>query len=537
MLKEPPRPRSGSPRSALSAPVLGRLLVMQSVVGSLPDEESIFSFVCRGLLDLPGVAEASYVKSPGETTGASLRRFPIRTGNCNLGELLVNVSDPAAFAPYESYLENFSVMVAVILTERHHRQLNELHQTELEERVQHRTADLARANAALRVEVTERKRAEAALQASEARLRAIIETEPECVKLVASDGRLLEMNPAGLAMIEAARPDQVIGRVIYDLIAPEHRNAFRALTESVCLGQPGMLEFRMVGLKGAHRWLETHAVPFRRQAEGDACLLAVTRDITQRKQAEAEVTRHREHLEELVAARTADLQMANRDLEAFSYSASHDLRAPLRAIDGCAYVLLEDFASSLEPEGQRMLGLISHQTKRMGQLIDDLLTFSRLGRQSMQTANIDMDALAQEVFREQSALSPKHTVEFKISPLPPALGDRAMIRVVLNNLLSNAIKYSRGRTPPLIEMGGTAQAAQNLYFVKDNGVGFDMNYVGKLFGVFQRLHAATEFEGNGVGLALVQRIIHRHGGRVWAEAKPNEGATFYFSLPAQNTET
>jgi light-regulated signal transduction histidine kinase (bacteriophytochrome) len=145
--------------------------------------------------------------------------------------------------------------------------------------------------------------------------------------------------------------------------------------------------------------------------------------------------------------------------------------------------------------------------------------------------------LAQEVFREQSALNPEHTVEFKISPLPPALGDQAMIRVVLNNLLSNAIKYSRGRTPPLIEMGGAAQGAQNLYLVKDNGVGFDMQYVGKLFGVFQRLHSATEFEGTGVGLALVQRILHRHGGRVWAESKLNEGATFYFSLPVKKTET
>ena len=385
--------------------------------------------------------------------------------------------------------------------------------------------------------VTERKRAAEALQASEARLRAIIETEPECVKMVTRDGRLLEMNPAGLAMIEADRPEQVIGGVIYDLIAPEHRNAFRALTESVCLGQPGTLEFKMVGLKGAQCWLETHAVPFRRQPEGDTCLLAVTRNITQRKQAEAELARHREHLEELVAARTAALEAANSDLEAFSYSVSHDLRAPLRAIAGYAHILIEDCAQALGQEGQRMLEVISHQTGRMGQLIDDLLAFSRMGRQPMQTTDIDMDALAQEAFHEQSALNPKRAVEFKLSPLPPARGDRAMLRVVLNNLLSNAIKYTRGRASPRIEIGSAAPGALNVYFVKDNGVGFDMQHAGKLFGVFQRLHSSEEFEGTGVGLALVQRIIRRQGGRVWAEAKPNEGATFFFSLPGQQTST
>ena len=383
--------------------------------------------------------------------------------------------------------------------------------------------------------VTERKRAEAALQTSEARLRAIIETEPECVKMVASDGRLLEMNPAGLAMIEADRPDQVIGRVIYDLIAPEHRSAFRALTESVCLGQPGTLEFEMVGLKGVHRWMETHAVPFRRQAEGDTCLLGVTRDITQRKQAEAELTRHREHLEELVAVRTADLQAANSDLEAFSYSVSHDLRAPLRAIDGYAHILSEDYAQALGQEGQRVLDVISQQAARMSQLIDDLLAFARMGRQAMQMADVNMDALAQEAFREQSLLNPERAVEFNLSPLPPAHGDRAMLRVVLNNLLSNAMKYTRGRATPRIEIGSAAPGALNIYYVKDNGVGFDMQHAGKLFGVFQRLHSSEEFEGTGVGLALVQRIIRRQGGRVWAEAKPNEGATFFFSLPGQQS--
>jgi light-regulated signal transduction histidine kinase (bacteriophytochrome) len=256
-------------------------------------------------------------------------------------------------------------------------------------------------------------------------------------------------------------------------------------------------------------------------------------DITQLKEAEAELKRHQEHLEELVTARTAELGEANRQLEAFSYSVSHDLRGPLRAIDGYSQIALQTFAPSLPPAGQKMLGEISKQTRRMGQLIDDLLAFSRLERQAMQQVPIEMVAMAQEAFAEQSALNPKTNAQIKVHPLPPAFGDRAMIRVVLNNLLSNALKYSRNRNPALIEVGGSTQGEKTVYFVKDNGAGFDMRNADKLFGAFQRLHPKEEFEGTGVGLALVQRIIQRHGGRVWAEAKVDEGATFSFSLPAR----
>jgi len=273
-------------------------------------------------------------------------------------------------------------------------------------------------------------------------------------------------------------------------------------------------------------------------------ILSIGVDITARRRAEEQVTRlneelqrHAAELEQRVIKRTADLQMANRELEAFSYSVSHDLRAPIRAISGYAHILLEDYAQSLGPEGQRLLEVICRQTGFMGQLVDDLLAFSRMGRQSMQTADIDMDGLVQEVFREQAALNPKQTVEFKLNPLGSARADRSMICVVLTNLLSNAFKYSRGRTPAIIEVGRIAQGAEDVYFVKDNGAGFDMKYIDKLFGVFQRLHTANEFEGTGVGLALVQRIIQRHGGRIWAEAKLNEGATVYFSLPCAKAKS
>ncbi len=225
------------------------------------------------------------------------------------------------------------------------------------------------------------------------------------------------------------------------------------------------------------------------------------------------------------------LEAVNRELEAFSYSVSHDLRAPLRAISGFAQAVVEDYAPRLDDEGKRFLGLIQDNAHRMGQLIDDLLTFSRLGRQQLVQTQIDMEILTTSAFEELAAQAPDRKIKLVICPAPPALGDKAMIRQVLMNLLSNAIKFTRLRQEAVIEFGYLPEQDQGAYYVKDNGVGFDMQYVAKLFGVFQRLHSVTEFEGTGVGLAIVFRIVTRHGGRVWAEGEVDKGATFYFTLP------
>lgn len=224
------------------------------------------------------------------------------------------------------------------------------------------------------------------------------------------------------------------------------------------------------------------------------------------------------------------LEAVNKELEAFSYSVSHDLRAPLRAISGFAQAVVEDYAPRLDEEGKRYLGLIQKNAHKMGQLIDDLLTFSRLGRQQMIATRVDMEALAKTVFEELAAQAPGRDIEFTIHPAPPVYGDQAMIRQVLANLFGNAIKFTRTREKASIEFGYQPELRKGAYYVKDNGVGFDMQYGGKLFGVFQRLHAATEFEGTGVGLALVYRIITRHGGEVWAEGQVDRGAKFYFTL-------
>jgi PAS domain S-box-containing protein len=237
-----------------------------------------------------------------------------------------------------------------------------------------------------------------------------------------------------------------------------------------------------------------------------------------------QVGQHAAELEQRVAERTAEL-------EAFSYSVSHDLRTPLVTIDGFSRMLLEDYSDQLDAEGQRLLKTICYNSRNMGQLIDDLLAFSRLGRQEMRPEEIKMSELAAAVCAELAATSPERKLQFDLQPLPPAQGDQSMIRQVFVNLLSNAIKFTAPKDVAVINLGAAEEENHNLYYVKDNGVGFEMKYADKLFGVFERLHSEDEFAGTGVGLAFVQRIIHRHGGRVWAEGKVGEGATVYFLLP------
>jgi len=239
-------------------------------------------------------------------------------------------------------------------------------------------------------------------------------------------------------------------------------------------------------------------------------------------------------LERRVLLRTADLGAANKELEAFSYSVSHDLRAPLRAIDGFSLMIEEDYADRLDAEGKRLLSVVRSNAHRMGTLIDDLLAFSKLGRQSTNSVHIDMTALAREVCAEIRATPSSSPVEFDISSVPAARGDRPMLKQVWANLLSNAVKYSATRDRPAVKVSGEETESDVIYRICDNGVGFDMRYYDKLFGVFQRLHTSAEFSGTGVGLAIVQRIIVRHGGHVWAEGEVGVGATFFFSLPSHN---
>jgi light-regulated signal transduction histidine kinase (bacteriophytochrome) len=238
-----------------------------------------------------------------------------------------------------------------------------------------------------------------------------------------------------------------------------------------------------------------------------------------------EVTR----LNKTLAKNLEELEIANKELEAFTYSVSHDLRSPLRAIHGYTKILSDDLGSQLDPDKKELMDGVMRNAKKMGQLIDDLLAFSRTGRKELQKQDIDMTALAKNTVEElKSSLVFK--TKINILPLPTAYADQSLLTMVFVNLISNAIKYSAKKENPEITIGSLNRKEGTVYFIEDNGIGFDMQYYDKLFGVFQRLHSAEEFEGTGVGLALVKRIIARHGGKIWAEAKPGEGATFYFTL-------
>lgn len=262
-------------------------------------------------------------------------------------------------------------------------------------------------------------------------------------------------------------------------------------------------------------------------------VLAVVHDVSEMRRSQKEI----EALNAALGRQVGELENVNKELESFSYSVSHDLRAPLRAVDGFSRILAEDYEAKLDDEGRRFLRVIQDNTRRMGQLIDDLLAFSRLGRQEIATAPIDMRELAQSVIDELTQGVDMTRLTFAVGDLPPARGDRAMVRQVFVNLIANAIKFSSTRPQARVEVGAEARPGETVYFVRDNGVGFDMAYAHKLFGVFQRLHRQQDFEGTGVGLAIVQRVVHRHGGRTWAEAKQGEGAVFYFALPEHVQET
>ena len=259
-------------------------------------------------------------------------------------------------------------------------------------------------------------------------------------------------------------------------------------------------------------------------------------DIAVAKRASEEVRRLNAELEQRVEERTASLEAANRDMESFSYSISHDLRAPLRAINGFSKILQEEYVGKLDDEGRRLLNIVGDNAHKMGQLIDDILAFSRAGRNEIVRSAIDMKNLTASVWKELEPGMAGRDVRLDILDTPPAEGDPAMMHQVIFNLLSNAVKFTQHRADARIEVGCYADKHETVYHIKDNGVGFDMQYAGKLFGVFQRLHGMDEFEGTGIGLAIVKRIITKHGGRVWAEGRLNEGATVYFALPTKERD-
>ena len=322
--------------------------------------------------------------------------------------------------------------------------------------------------------------------------------------------------------------EEAVGRIAHELL--QTRTLGSEVPFSVPLERDGNWEGELEHTTRDCRRMTVDSRMALVRDEEHAYVLETTRDVTERKRAQEEIQLLNEDLERRVTQRTAELQAANKELESFSYSVAHDLRAPLRAVDGFSDAVLEDYGPQLPEEARKYLQTIRGGAQRMGRLIDDLLAFSRLNRQALSKQPVDMESLVRGVLEDAIPEGQEKNIQIVNGNLPAAYGDPSLLRQVWANLLSNAIKYSRHAEQARIEISAIEEPQRNVYFVRDNGAGFDMKYADKLFGVFQRLHRADEFEGTGIGLAIVQRVIHRHGGRVWAEAKVNEGATFYFTV-------
>jgi PAS domain S-box-containing protein len=386
--------------------------------------------------------------------------------------------------------------------------------------------------------ITQRKQAEQAWSESEAQLSAISDnlTSADLFVYVRDEnGRLYyEYISSSLELLMGVNPEAAIRDMtkVRDVILPEYHSK---LIEAEKRSWENLTRLEMeIRVCHAHtgkiRWVLLRATPYRR-LDGATVWYGVHIDITDRKQAEDEIRRLNDELEQRVKERTAQLEVANKELEAFSYSVSHDLRAPLRAITGFSRILQDEYAAALPPEASHLLDSISAGAHQMGQLIDDLLKFSQLGRHALKKQPIYPADLVRNVLQILSHERAGRQVEVSIGDMPACQGDPSLLLEVWLNLLSNALKYTRPRDVARIEVGSQiAESGETVYYVRDNGVGFNMQYTDKLFGVFQRLHSSAEFEGTGVGLALTQRIILQHGGRIWAESQPNQGATFYFML-------
>ena len=384
-------------------------------------------------------------------------------------------------------------------------------------------------------DITARKLAETTMQESERRFRTMANSIAPLAWIARADGFITWYNQRWYNYTGTV-PEQMEGWGWQSVHDPEHLPEVMAQWQNaIALAQPFEMEFPLRGADGKFRRFLTRALPFKDETGRVEQWFGTNTDVEEIKRAEQEIKTLNTELEARVTRRTAELEAANKELEAFSYSVSHDLRAPLRAINGFAGIVLEDYGQQLPPDGRNYLERMRNGGLRMGELIDDLLAFARLSRQPLTRQPVDVTQLVRDVLTELNPSTNNHQVETRIGDLPVCQGDRALLKQVWTNLISNAAKYSRDRNPSVIEIGSENNHGETVYFVRDNGVGFDMQYAHKLFGVFQRLHRVEEFEGTGVGLAIVQRIIHRHGGRVWASAEPNRGATFYFTLEKGNS--
>ena len=382
-------------------------------------------------------------------------------------------------------------------------------------------------------DVTERKHAERELRESEERFRRLAENAKDIIfRNSLPDGAYEYVSPAAEEVTGYAPQEFYQSESLpRGLIHPDWIAYYEREWEKVLAGDMSpSYEYQIIHKSGEERWVSHRNVLIRDEAGTPVAMEGIVSDVTEYKRVEQELKRLNEELEDRVRMRTAQFEAANKELEAFAYSVSHDLRAPLRGIDGFSEALIEDYQARLSGDALVYLEHIRRNTVRMGQLIEDLLHLSRVARVEMSVEQVDLSELASAVAAELLREAPDRKVDLRIEQRLEARGDPRLLRVLMRNLLENAWKFTSERAQAIVTFGATEIDGVRAFYIRDNGAGFDMRYVGKLFGAFQRLHSESEFEGTGVGLATVQRIIARHGGRVWAEGGVDQGATFYFTL-------
>ena len=390
------------------------------------------------------------------------------------------------------------------------------------EHLVHELSELRSQNAELKQVIARSISAELVTKESNRYTENIVETVREPLLVLNADMKIISANSSFYNTFKV-NPGETIGSFIYDLGNKQWNiPKLRELLEEVLPEKQAFEDFEVSHLFEVigHKIMLLNAREIYRQDVGAKMILLAIEDITERKQVESRLT-----------AAIADLERSNKDLEQFAYSISHDLRAPLRAINGFSRMLSRDIKDKVDPEAMHKLATIRENGLKMNQLIDDVLAFSKLTQETMAVKVIDMEDLATDIWNELQENNPQQNISITVAHLMTCYGDRQMMRRVLTNLLSNAVKFTKERQAAMIEVGSYEEGHEYVYFVKDNGCGFYMQHSGKLFQLFQRLHSDLDYEGTGAGLSIVKRIIERHGGRVWAEGKVNEGATFYFTLP------
>ncbi len=380
--------------------------------------------------------------------------------------------------------------------------------------------------------ISQLKQVEGELDNERNLLRTLIYALPDAIYAKDIYGRKTLANHADLRHIGASTEEEVLGKTDAELFPSDLAACFMSDEEQIYQNGVPMLnrEEYITSSDGTARWILTSKVPLHDKKGNVVGLVGIGRDITSRKKADEEIRRLNTQLEQRVQERTAELEAALHEIESFSYSVSHDLRAPLRSINGYGQILLEEYSHILDAQGNIYLNRIRASSERMSQLIDDLLKLSRITRSEMQREPVNLSLLARDIFNELQIISPERQVKTIIQADLWVKGDCNLLRIMLENLLNNAWKFTSKLTNAQIEVGKTLVENEMIYFVRDNGAGFDMAFADKLFGPFQRLHSSKDFEGTGIGLATVQRIIHRHGGKVWAKSAIDQGTTIYFTL-------